>query len=74
MSNNSTALQAIPEATIFDRGWRFLMDHLIQDVPEALALCEFDCRRTDCSAEQWASCERRLRTVHQAPEIPGRAA
>jgi hypothetical protein len=59
MSNNSTALQVIPEATLFDRGWRFLIDHLIQEVPDSIAVCEFDCRETDCTVERWASCERR---------------
>jgi len=66
MFNKSTALQTIPQATIFDRGWRFLMDHLIQDVPESIAVCEFDCRQPDCTPEQWASCEHRLRAVQQA--------
>jgi hypothetical protein len=61
MLNISTALQVIPEASIFDRGWRFLVNQLIQDVPEAIAVCEFDCRETDCTVERWASCERRLR-------------
>jgi hypothetical protein len=56
----STALQVIPEASIFDRGWRFLMDQLIQDVPESIALCEFDCREPNCTAERWAACERRI--------------
>ena len=44
------------------REWtRFLLDHLIQDVPEAIALCEFDCRRTQCMASEWETCERRLK-------------
>jgi len=60
MLSNSTALQVIPEASLFDRGWRFLMSQLIQDVPDSIAVCEFNCRETDCSAERWASCERRL--------------
>jgi hypothetical protein len=61
MLDISTAVQVIPETSIFDRGWRFLVNQLIQDVPEAIAVCEFDCRETDCTAERWASCERRLR-------------
>lgn len=65
MLNNSTALQIIPLATIFDRGWRFLMDQLIQDVPEAIAVCEFDCRRTDCTPELWRTCERRLDAIRR---------
>lgn len=61
MSIHCNALQVIPEASIFDRGWRFLMHQLIQDVPETIALCEFDCREPNCSAERWATCERRLK-------------
>ena len=68
MSNNSTALQVIPVASIFDRGWRFLMDHLIQDVPEAIAVCEFDCRRPDCTAEEWLTCARRLEAVRRSSQ------
>jgi hypothetical protein len=67
-------LQVIPEASIFDRGWRFLMDQLIQDVPESIAVCEFDCRETDCTSERWVSCERRLRTIQGTPRAPERAA
>lgn len=63
MPDKSTALQAIPQATIFDRGWRFLMDQLIQEVPESIAVCEFDCRETDCEFERWVSCERRLQAM-----------
>ena len=70
----STALQVIPEASIFDRGWRFLMDQLIQDVPAAMAVCEFDCRETNCTSERWVTCERRLRAVHRTPETSRRAA
>ena len=64
MPNYSPALHTIPETHLIDRGWRFLVNHLIQDVPEEIAVCEFDCRETDCSMERWISCERRLRTEH----------
>ena len=30
------------------------------DVPDDIALCEFDCRRGQCHYDKWASCERRL--------------
>ncbi len=33
----------------------------VQEVPEALAVCEFDCDRPDCRMGDWQSCERRLR-------------
>lgn len=32
----------------------------VQEVPEALAVCEFDCDRPDCRMGDWQSCERRL--------------
>jgi hypothetical protein len=54
---------ASPERVIasgFRRVRSFLLNHLIQDVPEVDALCEFDCRKLQCTSEEWASCERRL--------------
>ena len=69
------ALRVNPEASILDRGWRFLIDQLIiQDVPEAIAVCEFDCRETDCSNERWISCRRRLQTAQRRTGKPKMAA
>ena len=44
-------------------GW--LMNEIVQDVPEENAICEFDCRKPQCTFEQWLSCERRLQGVAQ---------
>lgn len=62
MPNQSPALHTIPEPRRSNRGWHFLVNHLIQDVPSELAACEFDCRETECSMERWISCERRMQT------------
>ena len=43
------------------RGWRFLMEQLVQDVPEELAVCEFECRKLECTQGEWEVCDRRLR-------------
>jgi hypothetical protein len=43
------------------RVWRNLSNHIVQDVPERVALCEFDCRKPQCTTQEWASCERRLK-------------
>ena len=67
MPTESTALQVIPEATMFDRGWRFLMNQLIQDVPESIAVCEFDCRDPNCSAERWLTCDRASARLTASP-------
>lgn len=45
----------------FERLRQRIRDQFIQTVPEEIALCEFDCRKASCSAEQWRMCERRIR-------------
>jgi hypothetical protein len=40
-------------------GW--LMNEIVQDVPEEIAVCEFDCRKPQCTSEQWVCCKRRLK-------------
>ena len=44
-------------------GWhvlRWLKQQVVQDVPDELALCEFDCRKEQCTHHEWATCERRI--------------
>ena len=43
------------------RLWQFVKRQIIADVPEDLAICEFDCRKEQCMDAEWASCERRIR-------------
>jgi hypothetical protein len=33
---------------------------LIQDLPENIAVCEFDCRKPQCRHGEWETCEKRL--------------
>jgi hypothetical protein len=40
--------------------WQWLKDQIVQDVAEAEGLCEFDCRKQQCTEEEWATCERRI--------------
>jgi hypothetical protein len=40
-------------------GW--LLNEIVQDVPEEVAICEFDCDKQQCTFEKWLYCERRLR-------------
>ncbi len=42
------------------RLWRVVENALVQDVPDEIALCEFDCRKARCTHEEWDSCHRRL--------------
>jgi hypothetical protein len=46
-------------------GWA--KNQLVTDVPEDVALCEFDCTRGQCTLDEWATCERRL--SHAAGEL-----
>jgi|SRR5690348_12901673 len=39
---------------------RFGTRQLIGDIPDDIALCEFDCHRGHCSYGEWASCARRI--------------
>jgi hypothetical protein len=41
-------------------GWLAWLKHqVVQDVPQDMAVCEFDCRKTQCENDEWATCERR---------------
>jgi hypothetical protein len=42
---------------------RWLKEQIVQDVPEDIALCEFDCRKGQCRVGEWESCERRLKDL-----------
>ena len=53
MLNNSTS------SGVVHRMGRLFLNQLIQDVPDAVALCEFDCRG-QCASGEWVHCERRL--------------
>ena len=39
-----------------------LLQKLVDEVPEELSICEFDCPVTKCTARDWSECELR----HQA--------
>jgi hypothetical protein len=42
-----------------------LLDRLargtVEDVPEEISACEFECRRLECREGEWDRCPRRLR-------------
>lgn len=40
--------------------WCRLKSLLIADVPEDIAICEFDCRKSQCTYGEWATCQRRI--------------
>jgi hypothetical protein len=51
----------------------------VPEVPEEIAACEFDCRRTECLMGHWATCERRREAMAEASReqrphehLPGR--
>lgn len=39
---------------------RRLKEQIAGEVPADLALCEFDCNKSQCSGIEWGSCERRI--------------
>ena len=44
----------------FGRLWQWVENKLIQDVPDNIARCEFDCRKLECGQHEWKACEKRL--------------
>jgi hypothetical protein len=51
----------------FVKVWQWFRGQIIQPVPEETAVCEFDCRKLDCSMGEWESCDRRIN--HAAGEL-----
>jgi len=49
-----------PASGFLAQTWRWLKDKIVGEVPPEVALCEFDCRKGQCTQEEWANCERRL--------------
>jgi len=43
------------------RLWQLMKHQILDDAPEDLAICEFDCRKEQCTQDEWARCERRFR-------------
>jgi hypothetical protein len=44
----------------FQRSWQSVRSEFVQTVPEEIALCEFDCRKVNCTVEEWKMCKRRI--------------
>jgi hypothetical protein len=40
--------------------WQRFKGLLIGAVPEDIAICEFDCRKNQCTYGEWASCQHRI--------------
>jgi hypothetical protein len=50
--------------------WQRLKNLVIEDVPEDLAICEFDCPKNQCTYGEWATCQRRIQlTALCHPEL-----
>jgi hypothetical protein len=46
--------------TLYRKLWQWTKDQIAQDVPASDGLCEYDCRKQQCTEEEWATCERRI--------------
>jgi hypothetical protein len=40
--------------------WQFVRRQIVDDAPADFAICEFDCRKEQCTQDEWAACERRI--------------
>jgi len=62
---------------LLQSAWGWLRRQIVEDVPPEVALCEFDCRKPQCHAGEWESCDRRLRAAAgelMPPPKPGAGA
>jgi len=48
-----------PRFLPFRKVSRWLADHLVQNVPEEVSVCEYDCQESHCNIAKWAICEKR---------------
>jgi hypothetical protein len=46
------------QANLLLRNW--VTDQIIQDVPGNIEVCEFACRKSQCTQGEWETCDRRL--------------
>ncbi len=47
----------------FRKLWLWIKSLVVQDAPEDIAPCEFDCRRLECRQGDWEVCDKRLDRV-----------
>jgi len=45
---------------LFQRLGQFVTRQLVEAAPEDIAICEFDCRKRQCTQGEWETCERRI--------------
>ena len=55
-----TCASAPEEAAMFGKMFEWLKVP-VAEVPEDVAVCEFECTKTECRLGDWECCERRLR-------------
>jgi hypothetical protein len=48
----------------------WLLKNLVQEVPEQLSVCEFDCPNNECTISDWVGCELRQQALLQENSIP----
>jgi hypothetical protein len=51
--------------TSFRRLWKWIKDQVVQTVPEKDAVCEFECRKLQCTGGEWEICQRRLQAIEK---------
>ena len=42
------------------RIWQWLKGQFVGEVPDAIELCEYDCRKNQCTLGEWETCDRRM--------------
>jgi len=51
------AERVVPSRTALVKLWQWIKNGIVQEVPAGLSVCEFQCRRPQCTVTHWRGCE-----------------
>lgn len=68
---NSAPRWLLPVRTSVLRVRNWIREQVVQEVPEEIALCAFDCRKGDCTHSEWEACARRRSHAAGATTLDG---
>jgi hypothetical protein len=58
-----------PKPGVLKRLGKWLRLKVVQEAPEEVAVCEFECRKSECTRGEWETCARRLAGIDLAQPL-----
>ncbi len=74
-TRKSTVDKRSKSRRLLARSLQWIKGQLFTEVPKEIELCEFDCRKEQCTLGEWETCDRRLQQAagELMPNSIGRA-